>query len=50
MPNGKRQRRRWQPPETGTSVGTPSRPTIAPSSGAAPAASAARNVGRPLIM
>ena len=41
-PNARFQRRRWQPPPTGTSVGTPPRHTIAPSSGAAPAASAAK--------
>ena len=41
-PNACFQRRRWRPPETGTSAGTPRRPKIAPSSGAAPAASAAK--------
>ena len=44
-PNACFQRRRWRPSQTGTSGGVPSRLKIAPSSGAAPAASAARNVG-----
>ena len=41
-PNASLQRRRWRPPEIGTSAGVPRRHTIAPSSGAAPAASAAK--------
>ena len=41
-PNASLQRRRWRPPPIGTSAGTPRRPKIAPNSGAAPAASAAR--------
>ena len=41
-PNASFQRRRWRHPPTGTSDGAPPRPKIAPSSGAAPAASAAK--------
>ena len=41
-PNASFQRRRWRPSTTGTSDGAPSRPKIAPGSGAAPAASAAK--------
>ena len=42
-PNAGFQRRRWPPPPTGTSDGAPRRQKVAPRSGAAPAASAAKH-------